>query len=162
VAQGNERTGNVLIDLSIVNALASQLFDRRLVKMGVKPAQAGVLSLVGTHGPVTQKQLEYESGLPPTTLRERLQSLETGDFVRRVPNPSDGRSHFVELTAAGEALLEQVNAAVQHVEAEISRALGSPIDDYRAPLERLRRAEQSLLDDEPFPEEGPGTAVTFP
>ena len=49
----NDRPRSVLVELGIVNALASQLFDRRLAQHGLKPVQFGLLTVVDTHGPIT-------------------------------------------------------------------------------------------------------------
>jgi DNA-binding MarR family transcriptional regulator len=152
----------VLVELGIVNALASQLFDRRLAQLGLKPVQFGLLTVVATHGPITPTDLEDESGLLPTTLRERLRALERAGFVQRVPNPRDRRSHFVEITPEGVSFLKQASIAIRAVESDISEALGSPFEEYRPLLENLRIAEQSLLADaSPSPQEGEGTDVTF-
>jgi DNA-binding MarR family transcriptional regulator len=152
-----------LLELSVVNALASQLFDRELARLGAKPAQVGLLTLVDIHGPATPSRLEHETGLPPTTLRERLQALESAGYVQRVPNPADGRSHFIGITAPGKAFLRRATEAVKRVEDAISAALGEPVEVHRPALERLRRAGQMLVGDEtvPFGDEGPETDVVF-
>jgi len=107
--------------------------------------------------------LGMETGLLPTTLRERIRVLEGTGFVQRVPNPRDRRSHFVEITPEGVSFLKQASAAIRAVESDISRALGSPFEDYRPLLQELRVAEQSLLAEAaPFPQEDAGTDVTFP
>jgi DNA-binding MarR family transcriptional regulator len=163
LAERRNKVASVLIELTVANALASQLFDRELARIGVAPAQVGVLTLVAIHGPSTPTRLEYESGLPPTTLRERLQALETAGYVRRLPNPADGRSHFVGITASGKAFLRRTSSALERVERALSDALGEPLEAYRPPLERLRLAGQSLLtrDEVPFGKEGPDTDVVF-
>jgi DNA-binding MarR family transcriptional regulator len=158
----NDRVRSVLVELGIVNALASQLFDRRLAQHGLKPVQFGLLTVVDTHGPITPTDLEGESGLLPTTLRERLRALERAGFVQRVPNPRDRRSHFVEITPAGVRFLKQASIAIRAVESDISRALGTPFEEYRPLLQKLRVAEQSLLAEAPpVPQEDEGTDVTF-
>jgi DNA-binding MarR family transcriptional regulator len=154
----------VLVELGIVNALASQLFDRRMAQLGLKPVQFGLLTVVATHGPITPTNLERESGLLPTTLRERLRALERAGFVQRVSNPRDRRSHFVEITPAGVKFLKEASAAIRAVEEDLSRALGTRLEEYRPLLERLRLAEQSLLETAPAPppREDEGTDVLFP
>ena len=154
---------SLLVELGIVNALASQLFDRQLLQLGLRPAQFGLLSIVATHGPITPTRLERESGLLPTTLRERLRALEMAGFVHRVSNPRDRRSHFVEITPEGVGFLKRASAAARSVENDISGALGSPLEEYRPALEQLRLAQQSLLDDAPPPPraEDQGTDVIF-
>ena len=158
----NHRAPSVLVELGIVNALASQLFDRQLAELGLKPVQFGLLTVVAAHGPITPTNLERESGLLPTTLRERLRALERAGFVHKVANPRDRRSHFVEITGDGVRFLKQASVAIRAVEADISRALGVPLEDYRPLLERLRAAEQSLLAGAaPLPAEDAGTDVIF-
>lgn len=158
----NHRPRSVLVELGIVNALASQLFDRRLAQLGLKPVQFGLLSVVATHGPITPTDLERESGLLPTTLRERLRVLERAGFVQKVPNPRDRRSHFVEITPDGVSFLRDASMAIRAVESDISHALGTPFEDYRPLLEKLRVAEQALLAEAaPLPQEDEGTDVTF-
>jgi DNA-binding MarR family transcriptional regulator len=156
------RHRSVLVELGIVNALASQLFDRELAQLGLKPVQFGLLTVVATHGPITPTNLERESGLLPTTLRERLRALESAGFVQRVSNPRDRRSHFVEITPAGVTFLKQASLAIRAVENDISSELGTPLEDYRPLLDRLRVASQSLLAAAaPAPEEDAGTDVIF-
>jgi DNA-binding MarR family transcriptional regulator len=162
MAARNHRHRSVLVELGIVNALASQLFDRELAQLGLKPVQFGLLTVVATHGPITPTNLERESGLLPTTLRERLRALESAGFVQRVSNPRDRRSHFVEITPAGVSFLKQASLAIRAVENDISRELGAPLEDYRPLLDRLRVASQSLLAAAaPAPEEDGGTDVIF-
>ena len=157
------KPASVLIELSVANALASQLFDRELARLGVAPAQVGMLTLVSIHGPATPTRLEYESGLPATTLRQRLQALQAAGYVQRLANPADGRSHFVVVTPEGKAFLQRVAPALERVEGQLSDALGEPLESLRPRLEGLRRAGQSLLavDESAFGEEGPETAVVF-
>jgi DNA-binding MarR family transcriptional regulator len=162
MAARNHSPRSVLVELGIVNALASQLFDRRLAQLGLKPVQVGLLAVVATHGPITPTKLERESGLLPATLRERLRALERAGYVDKVANPRDKRSHFVEITAEGVRFLKQASVASRDVESELSRALGRPVEDYRPLLERLRGAAQSLLAEATdAPHEDDGTDVTF-
>ena len=162
MAARNHKPRSVLVELGIVNALASQLFDRRLAQLGLKPVQFGLLSVVATHGPITPTNLERESGLLPTTLRERLHALASAGYVQRVPNPRDRRSHFVEITPEGVSFLKQASVAIRAVESDISQALGTPFEEYRPLFENLRVAAQSLLTDAaPLPTEDDGTDVTF-
>ena len=156
------RPRSVLVELGIVNALASQLFDRRLAEARLKPVQFGLLTVVASHGPITPTNLERESGLLPTTLRERLRALERAEFVHRVSNPRDRRSHFVEITPAGVTFLKQASIAIRAVEDDLTRELGSPLEEYRPALERLRVAAQDLLARAAAPpREDAGTDVVF-
>ena len=60
------------------------------------------------------------------------------------------------------SFLKQASIAIRAVESDISRALGTPFEEYRPLLEKLRIAEQSLLAEAaPLPREDEGTAVIF-
>lgn len=136
---------SVLLDLAVANALASQLFDRELTKAGYPFTQVGLLTLVDAHGPITPGDLEVETGIPKTTLRGRLQGLLAKGYVRRVDNPDDRRSHFLEVTPEGEAFLREMEPIVRRTEAVIEQELGVPLEEYREPLQRLRTAERALI-----------------
>jgi len=140
-----ERPRNALIEVAVAHQLTSELFDRELLRRGIRPVHAGLLTLVRIHGPITPTALEDETGLPPTTLRERVQGLVDDGYVQRIPNESDRRSYFLDTTAEGDAYLADIEPALRAVERALARELGEPVEAYRDSLHRLRRAAQSLL-----------------
>jgi DNA-binding MarR family transcriptional regulator len=141
-----QRMPTVLLELSVANALSSQLFVRELNRAGYPFTHVGLLTLIELYGPITPGDLEDETAIPKTTLRGRLQGLYQRGFVRRVPNPEDRRSHFVEVTPKGQRFLEQMQPILRRTEQVIENELGTSLEDYRGPLERLRLAERRLLD----------------
>ncbi|HVD24939.1 MAG TPA: MarR family transcriptional regulator [Gaiellaceae bacterium] len=136
----------MLLELSVANALASQLFVRELNRAGYPFTHVGLLTLIDLYGPITPGDLEDETAIPKTTLRGRLNGLYQRGYVRRVPNPEDRRSHFVEVTPKGRTFLEEMQPILRRTEQVIEEAVGTPLEDYRAPLERLRLAERRLLE----------------
>lgn len=139
------RKGAAALELAFANASVSQLFDRELERLGLRPAQVGVLALVQINGPITPTELELESGLPSTTLRERLQGLADAGYIARTTNAADRRSYFLDTTAEGDAFLAATIPAMVAVEEKLARLLGTPFEEYREPLHRLRKAAQALL-----------------
>lgn len=135
----------VLLELAVANSLASQIFTRELVRAGYPPTQVGMLTLIDIHGPITPSGLEAETGIPKTTVRGRVQGLHRAGLIRRVPNPSDARSHFLEVTPEGREFLEAMVPVVRAAEEAIEGELGVSLEEYRGPLERLRRANRALL-----------------
>lgn len=135
----------VLLELAVANSLASQIFTRELLRAGYPPTQVGMLTLIEIHGPITPKGLEAETGIPKTTLRGRVQGLHRAGLVRRLPNEADRRSYFLEVTPEGRAFLEAMQPVVQAAEKAIEDELGVPLEEYRGPLERLRKANRALL-----------------
>ncbi|HEY6584830.1 MAG TPA: MarR family transcriptional regulator [Gaiellaceae bacterium] len=136
----------MLLELSVANALASQLFVRELNRAGYPFTHVGLLTLIDLYGPITPGDLEDETAIPKTTLRGRLQGLYQRGYLRRVPNPEDRRSHFVEVTEQGRKFLEEMQPILRRTERVIEDEVGTPLEDYRGPLERLRLAERKLLE----------------
>ena len=69
--------------------------------------------------------------------------LEAGGLCRRQPNPTDGRSSFISLTASGRSLLEAGNATLARtLEGLIGSAL--PADELAELSVTLRRLRQHL------------------
>ena len=135
----------VLLELAVANSLASQVFVRELVRAGYPPTQVGMLTLIEIHGPITPKDLEAETGIPKTTLRGRVQGLYRAGLVDRVPNESDRRSYFLAVTPEGREFLKAMRPILRAAERAIEAELGVALEDYRAPLERLRKANRALL-----------------
>ncbi len=135
----------VLLELAVANSLASQVFVRELLRAGYPPTQVGMLTLIEIHGPITPTDLEAETGIPKTTLRGRVQGLFRAGLVRRVPNEADRRSYFLDVTPEGREFLKAMRPLVRAAERAIEEELGVPIEDYRGPLERLRKANRALL-----------------
>jgi DNA-binding MarR family transcriptional regulator len=140
-----ERRRPVLLELAVANSLASQIFTRELVRAGYPFTHVGMLTLIDIHGPITPTGLEAETGLPKTTLRGRVQSLVRRGLVKRTPNEADARSYFLEVTPEGREFLKATQPILRAAERAIEQELGAPIEDYRQPLERLRKANRALL-----------------
>jgi hypothetical protein len=74
---------SVLFDLYVAGQLVNELVSREVERLGLKgPAQI-LLWHVALKAPVTPTELERETGLRPSTLRERMQPLFDGKMVRR-------------------------------------------------------------------------------
>jgi DNA-binding MarR family transcriptional regulator len=136
---------SVLLELAVANALASELFVRELTRAGYPFTHVGLLTLIDIYGPITPGDLEQETAIPKTTLRGRLQGLYRRGLLHRLPNPDDRRSHFVEVTPEGKRFLREMEPIVKATESVIEAELGTPLEDYRVQLQRLRVAEQQLL-----------------
>ena len=69
--------------------------------------------------------------------------LEAGGLCRRQPNPTDGRSSFISLTASGRSLLEAGNATLARtLDGLIGSAL--PADELAELSVTLRRLRQHV------------------
>jgi DNA-binding MarR family transcriptional regulator len=75
------------------------------------------------------------------TMAQAVEQLERTGYVERRPNPADGRSQLIFLTARGRAVPEVTHAAARRVE-EHWAALTSPDE-----LEALKQSLVHLLDE---------------
>jgi DNA-binding MarR family transcriptional regulator len=111
---------------------------RQEASEGLTPTSAAALATVERHGPLTPSELaEIERIRRPSATRS-LRGLEDAGLVRRTPDPTDGRSSLVHLTAAGREHLRRLRGRKNAYLAKRMRALPE------ADLETLERAAEIL------------------
>lgn len=138
---------SVLFDLYVAGQLVNELVSREATRQGLKAPAQILLWHVALSGPLTPTELERETGLRPSTLRERMQPLFDGELVRRIPCDEDRRSHRIELTEQGRGILDEAWPTVRAAEQALAVHLKGELEDYRAALEQLVRAGQAALAD---------------
>ncbi len=74
------------------------------------------------------------------SVNDLLGHLEHGGYLRRMPDPADGRGRVVRLTTKGRRLEKTINANAQAAEQEIAELLGP------RGFSHLRNALQALAD----------------
>ena len=128
------------IQLAITNAFVSTFVDDELAKLGMSTVhiQMGLLHLIQVNAPITPTALEQISGLPASTLRDRVGSLVAQGYLRRVPSPTDGRSHSILLTEAGERFMAKVIPIIHGLEARLDDELGGQLRSLNELLLKLR------------------------
>ncbi len=115
-------------------ARAGQLAADRAAKLGTSKAAYGMLAVVEEFGPSSQADLGRRLAMDRRSVSEAAAGLERAGLVSRGPDPADPRRNRLEITAAGRALLAQLDAAFQAMQDELLASL-SPGD--RAQLGRL-------------------------
>jgi len=128
------------IQLAITNAFVSNFVDSELAKLGMSTVhiQMGLLHLIQVNAPVTPTALEQISGLAASTLRDRVGSLVALGYLRRVPSPTDGRSHSILLTDAGELFMAKVMPIIHGLEARLDDELGGQLRTLNELLLKVR------------------------
>ena len=112
--------------LLLVYALFQQT-DRLLEEHQVNARMAGgsyaVYSVIAAEQPVTPTRLAEILGMPPTSLSYQIRQMHERGHLRRVPNPQDGRSVLLKLTAKGRRIVQQAQvgfvAAIESFRAEL-------------------------------------------
>jgi DNA-binding MarR family transcriptional regulator len=66
-------------------------------RQGLSASEEKALDLLERSGPLTAGELARRAGLAPASVTALVDRLERKGFVRRIPNPGDGRSVLVEV-----------------------------------------------------------------
>jgi DNA-binding MarR family transcriptional regulator len=107
------------------------------------PTAAAALATVERHGPLTPSELaEIERVKRPTATRT-LRVLNEAGLVERAPDPEDGRSALVSITAAGRDRLRRLRSRKNAYLARRMRDL--PAEDVEA-LERAAAILEGMLE----------------
>jgi len=94
--------------------------------------QLSALATVANHGPLTPTALaEYERVQPPSMTRV-IALLEERGLAVRVPHPSDRRQSVIEISAAGQAIIEEDR---RRRTAWLARVLAGLTDEERSALD---------------------------
>ena len=90
------------IDASLRSAwnAVSKMYNREASKFGSTMATGFALLNIEAEG-TPSSSLGPKLGMEPTSLSRLLKSMEKKKLIKRIPNPSDGRSVLVFLTAFG-------------------------------------------------------------
>ncbi len=109
------------------------------------PTSAAALATVERHGPLTPSELaEVERVKRPTATRT-LRVLGEAGLVERMPDPEDGRSALVSITAAGRERLRRLRGRKN---AYLARRMRDLPDDDVATLTRAAAILERVLEDE--------------
>jgi DNA-binding MarR family transcriptional regulator len=110
------------------------------------PTAGAALATVERHGPLTPSELaEIERVKRPTATRT-LRVLTEAGLVERTPDPADGRSALVSITAAGRERLRRLRSRKNAYLARRMREL--PAADVET-LERAAEILERVLEGEP-------------
>ena len=88
------------------------------------PVHGLVSRYLDGHDDVTVVELAEHLHVTKQSASELVAALESGGYVRRRPNPTDGRSRLVELTPKGRTGLARSRERWNKVESEWSAAAG--------------------------------------
>jgi len=136
-----------------VTRLARRL--RQEAGTGLGPTLTAALATVDRWGPLAPSALAERERIQRPSATRIIGKLEQHGYVERRPDPDDGRSCRVAITADGHAHLEEARSRKTAFLAERIAALDA---DERALLERAAGLLDRLLDDRPgAPPPAPGT-----
>ena len=89
---------------------------KHLGKLGLRPVEYTILSVVKRNSGITQKRLGETIKVSPPNLATVLDRMETDGLLARQRNPQDKRSQILVLKPHGEALCKQAAGLVAQTE----------------------------------------------
>ena len=96
--------------------------------------QTAVLGRIVTLGPITPGEVAAQLRMLPQSLTRTFAALEVAGYVRRMPDPDDGRAALLVATAEGRRAIQ---AEMAPRDRWLARAMATVLDDD----------ERALLDD---------------
>jgi DNA-binding MarR family transcriptional regulator len=133
----------------VINRAARRM--RQEAGTELSPSHASALSAVELHGPLTPSELADIERIKRPTATRVLHGLEQEDLVARTPDPKDGRSALISLTAEGRERLRRLR---RRKNAYLARRMRDLDPDDVAALQRSAGILERLLEADRAPEEG--------
>jgi DNA-binding MarR family transcriptional regulator len=123
--------------VSQIGARSAQKFAERLVPLGLRPSQFGLLVALSAGGGMSQQQLADTLGVHRNVMVGLVDSLQERGLVERRTHPSDRRAHAVHLTPKARDLVRRAEQLADEQEEDLLAGL-SPADAARL-LDLLQR-----------------------
>ena len=128
-----------LVELWALGQSIDRLVQDELRRQSASGTLLAVLAAV-SRGPMTTSELADLLGQAFMTTSDQVDRLEARREVRRIPNPADGRSKLIELTARGRRRLRASGPHIRMLANAIAERLETGLPAVRAALADLRRA----------------------
>src|SRR5260221_6396422 len=90
--------------------LLARIADARFRDIGISVSQLPVLVALKDGGSLSQKELTGRAGVEEPSMAQLLARMERDGVIRRKPEPADGRSSLISLTARTMKLIDPARA----------------------------------------------------
>ena len=114
---------SLLFDVFVLGQRVRQLMTAGLAGAPLKPEEYAVYSVVFEDEAVSPTSMAAKMSMPLTTVADYVRLMESRGHVRRIPNPHDGRSYLLVLTASGRKAHRDTNRSFERVHRALSAAL---------------------------------------
>lgn len=121
MANSNHRLADFLPYLLSVssNAVSDCIAGEYRARFGLKIPEWRVMAVLGDAGAKTQRDLVGATRMDKVAVNRACKVLEERGLAARSPNARDGRSHHLELTAAGLAMHCEIMPLALEMEAKV-------------------------------------------
>jgi DNA-binding MarR family transcriptional regulator len=127
-----------------LGAHAASAFADRLVPLGLRPPDAGILRRLDRSPGESQRALADALGMHAPRLVALIDDLEARGLVERRRDPRDRRNYAISLTDAGRQTTRKLSAVAQQHERAMTAALDEEERAQLASLLRRVAEEQGL------------------
>src|ERR1700674_6025892 len=120
-----------------LNRMVSAIYDGALASSGVKTSQFSVLVAVANRKKARPAELAKLLQMDESTLSRNVERMCAKGWLRLEPD-ADRRSHLIEVTDKGQALIRKCLPGWQKAQTEVSRRLGTDsVAELRSALRKL-------------------------
>lgn len=120
------------------NAVSTVIAGEYRSRFGLKIPDWRVMAVLGDIASGTQRELVAATKMDKVAVNRACKVLEHRGLIARSPNERDGRSHHLELTAAGRAMYEEIMPLAMDMERRIFAPLaGREKEQLRITLGKL-------------------------
>lgn len=129
-------TACVCTTLRMATRSVTRLYDRALLKAGLRATGFAILSVLAAEGPLPVSELAGRLAMDRTTCTRELAPL-IGEGLIEIAPGSDRRQRLVRLTSSGERKRSRAHQEWERVQHSIAQEFGAP--GIRELLTELRR-----------------------
>ena len=127
------------------NAVSGRISQEYRTRFGLSVPEWRVMAVLGDAGAMTQRELTQHTVMDKVAVNRACKVLEERGLAARQPNAQDGRSHLLELTAAGREMHGQIMPLAQEMERRLfANFTDEEVDTFRALLKRVREEVDDL------------------
>lgn len=120
------------------NAVSDLIAGEYRSTYGLKIPEWRVMAVLGDSGARTQRELVHATRMDKVAVNRACKVLEDRGLAARSPNDRDGRSHHLELTAAGKAMHAEIMPLALGMEKQLFAVLSAQERrDFKAVLARI-------------------------
>ena len=119
--------------------------DAALSPFELTANQFVLLALLDERDGVSQRDLVDRASSDPNTIRPMLKSLEEKGFIKREPDPDDGRAWVVGMTRKGMRTYTRVRGETEDIQKSLTLLQGrAPEDRTKTPYLQLSKVDHPV------------------
>lgn len=129
------------------NAVSGRIAMEYRQRFGLSIPEWRVMAILGDVGALTQRDLTRRTLMDKVAVNRACKGLEERDLAVRTPNEADGRSHLLDLTAAGRTMHGEIMPLAKEIERRLFEGFSADeLELFRKLLERARYQAEELSD----------------